>query len=132
MGNSPVMIHKEQLATMLPIWDTVVRAIHANLTADVRLGWAQEMYAFSLAMANLPDGPAEVSYREELLVQPPFDKTLVFDACKPALVRSAHSRSMRVGRVCCACAAAQSAFPQVTLCPKPGLHAPGGPRHSAS
>lgn len=64
----------------------VVRAIHANRTADKTLGWAQEMYAFTLAMANLPGGPSDMSYHQEFMVQPPFDKSLVFDTCSPVQV----------------------------------------------
>jgi hypothetical protein len=70
------------LMEMLPRWDRIARAIHSDLEADKALGWAQEMYAFSLALANNPDGPPEVSYHQELMAQPPFDKGLTFDVCQ--------------------------------------------------
>lgn len=81
-GNSPTMISKAMMIEMLPRWDLTVRAIHADLEADKALGWAQEMFAFSLALANHPMGPPEISYHQEFMAQPPFDKTLIFDMCQ--------------------------------------------------
>jgi hypothetical protein len=52
IGNSPTMISKSQFAALLPRWDATARAIHANADADRDLGWAQEMFAFALALAN--------------------------------------------------------------------------------
>jgi hypothetical protein len=81
-GNSPSMISKAMLAEMLPRWDRTVRAIHADLDADQALGWAQEMFAFSLALANAPSGPPDVSIHQELMAQPPFDHKLLYDKCR--------------------------------------------------
>lgn len=67
---------------MLPRWDRTVRAIHADLEADKALGWAQEMFAFSLALANHPSGTPQVTYHQELMAQPPFDRGLTFDKCQ--------------------------------------------------
>lgn len=80
-GNSPTMISKAMLAELLPRWDRTVRAIHADLEADKALGWAQEMFAFSLALANAPAGPPKLSIHQELMAQPPFDQKLVYDKC---------------------------------------------------
>ena len=78
------MISKAMLAEMLPRWDRTVRAIHADLQADRDLGWAQEMFAFSLALANRPTGPPAVRLRFEWMVQPPFEcqQALLVDPCK--------------------------------------------------
>ena len=81
-GNSPTMISKEMMMEMLPRWDRTVRAIHADLEADKALGWAQEMFAFSLALANHPSGPPDISYHQELMAQPPFDRFLKYDKCQ--------------------------------------------------
>jgi hypothetical protein len=67
---------------MLPRWDRIVRGIHADLHADEALGWAQEMFAFSLALANNPAGPSAISYHQEFMAQPPFDQGLTFDMCQ--------------------------------------------------
>ena len=81
-GNSPTMISKAMLLEMLPRWDRTVRAIHADLSADKALGWAQEMFAFSLALANHPSGPPDISYHQEFMAQPPFDRSLTLDLCQ--------------------------------------------------
>jgi hypothetical protein len=100
IGNSPTMVHKAQFAAMLPRWDCTVRAIHADADADKDLGWAQEMFAFALALANTldeaaagqgssgrlisgkADEGARVEYHDEWMVQPPFTQKLQYDPCQ--------------------------------------------------
>lgn len=81
IGNAPAMISTEMLMELVPRWDRKVRAIHADPDADKGLGWAQEMFAFTLALANSPGGPPEVLLDPLLLAQPPFDRALTVDMC---------------------------------------------------
>lgn len=82
IGNSPTLIAKAQLAEMLPRWDRAARAIHADPTADRDLGWAQEMFAFALALANAPTGPPHVRLQPGWMVQPPFQQALEASGCQ--------------------------------------------------
>eukprot|EP00892_Ulva_mutabilis_P006046 jgi/Ulvmu1/3813/UM018_0024.1 len=75
------MISTDMLTEMLPRWDRTVRAIHADPAADEALGWAQEMFAFTLALANAPAGPPEVLLNQFFMAQPPFDQVLRVDLC---------------------------------------------------
>lgn len=81
IGNAPAMISTEMLVELVPRWDRTVRAIHADTAADKGLGWAQEMFAFTLALANSPGGPPEVLLDPLLMAQPPFDRALTIDMC---------------------------------------------------
>ena len=81
------MIWTQTLAEVVPLWDSTVRAIHADRGADAALGWAQEMYAFSLALASHPKGPIKVAYHVELMVEPPFAFDLRVDTCVTPVVR---------------------------------------------
>jgi hypothetical protein len=78
VGNSPVMIAKEALAPLLPLWANLSIAVKRDTDADRAWGWVQEMYAFSIAAATVapPVGPLEFELRPEFMLQPPWDAAL--------------------------------------------------------
>eukprot|EP00892_Ulva_mutabilis_P007553 jgi/Ulvmu1/516/UM001_0524.1 len=79
IGNSPVIISREMLREVVPRWDRLMRAIHEDEAASEGFGWVKEMYAFTLALANHPDGPPAVTLARCLMAHPPYDRKLVID-----------------------------------------------------
>ena len=75
-GNSPAVISKAQLAELAPRWDRTTRAMSNDSAAVEVFGWPREMFAFGLALANGPEGANGVTYRRNLMAQPPFDQSL--------------------------------------------------------
>lgn len=90
IGNAPTLISTEMFIEMVPRWDRTVRAIHADPEADQALGWAQEMFAFTLALANAPAGPPKVVLNRFFMAQPPFDQVLKIDLCLVRLTGPVH------------------------------------------
>jgi hypothetical protein len=76
------MLSTEMLVEMAPRWDATVRAIHNDKEANEDLGWVQEMFGFTLALANAPGGPPHVRLHPKMMAQPPFDTELMFDPCE--------------------------------------------------
>eukprot|EP00892_Ulva_mutabilis_P007542 jgi/Ulvmu1/515/UM001_0523.1 len=79
IGNSPVIISREMLREVVPRWDRLMRAIHEDEAASEGFGWVKEMYAFTLALANHPDGPPAVTLARCLMSQPPLDSKVMID-----------------------------------------------------
>ncbi|KAK3257519.1 hypothetical protein CYMTET_33395 [Cymbomonas tetramitiformis] len=76
-GNSPVVLHVEDFARVVPLWVDTTEKIDADEEAVKVLGWVREMYAYSIASAlanvtySLPPVP-----KNPLMVQPPADEAL--------------------------------------------------------
>ncbi|KAL6783874.1 hypothetical protein ACKKBG_A03835 [Auxenochlorella protothecoides x Auxenochlorella symbiontica] len=79
IGNSPVMIHKDQFASIVDLWVNTSLAIKADHEADKEFGWVQEMYAYSIASATADGGPIRYDLHKELMIQPPWDDRLSFE-----------------------------------------------------
>ena len=75
-GNSPSVISKQQLAELAPQWDRNTRAMCNDSAAIEAFGWMREMFAFSLALVNGPDGANNVTLSDKLMTQPPHDRGL--------------------------------------------------------
>ncbi|KAK9816450.1 hypothetical protein WJX72_000477 [[Myrmecia] bisecta] len=73
IGNSPVMMHREQLREVVPLWSQLAMDLHNDGEANVTLGWILDMYAFSLASSQVAAGPIEFALHFDLMLQPPFE-----------------------------------------------------------
>eukprot|EP00873_Tetraselmis_striata_P010022 jgi/Tetstr1/430286/TSEL_020113.t1 len=76
LGNSPVIIHKDQLKRIAPLWTELALEMKRNSAVNRAFGWIQEMYAFSLASAIVDEQPIRYDMHMEFLVQPPWDADL--------------------------------------------------------
>ncbi|GAB4823150.1 hypothetical protein N2152v2_010196 [Parachlorella kessleri] len=75
-GNSPVMIHRDQLAAIVDRWLEISFRIKQDQEADKAWGWVQEMYAYCIAAAQAPDGPVVHELHPEFMLQPPWESSL--------------------------------------------------------
>lgn len=73
IGNSPVIIKKEQLKRIAPTWMEVSLAMKNDPEADKTFGWVLEMYGYATASAL-----HGVSYilHKDFMLQPPWDRQL--------------------------------------------------------
>eukprot|EP00887_Chlorella_sp_A99_P004186 scaffold23.g4186.t1 len=76
IGNSPVMIHKGQLASIVDSWANISFALKQDAEADKEFGWVLEMYAYSIASAQAAGGPIQYGLHLEWQLQPPWDSKL--------------------------------------------------------
>ena len=58
IGNSPVMISKEQLREVVPKWHDLAVRMKNDAEADKAFGWVIEMWAYSIASAQVGVGAA--------------------------------------------------------------------------
>eukprot|EP01026_Neomeris_dumetosa_P054104 TRINITY_DN4851_c0_g1_i2.p1 TRINITY_DN4851_c0_g1~~TRINITY_DN4851_c0_g1_i2.p1 ORF type:complete len:370 (-),score=13.63 TRINITY_DN4851_c0_g1_i2:54-1163(-) len=86
IGNSPMIIYKQQLKTIAPIWHDFALRLKKDDEAEKSFGWILEMYAFVLAASQYPDGPLEFQYHYEFQLQPPWDTNLQQVSCYPAQI----------------------------------------------
>ena len=70
IGNSPVMISVESLSRVVPKWHDLAVAMKQDPEADKAFGWVIEMWAYSIASAQVG-----VTYElhPEMMLQPPWD-----------------------------------------------------------
>ncbi|CAM6106291.1 unnamed protein product [Calypogeia fissa] len=73
IGNSPVIIKKEQLMKIAPTWLNTSIAMKDDPEADEKFGWVLEMYGYATASAL--HGVKHV-LREDFMVQPPWQVEL--------------------------------------------------------
>eukprot|EP00246_Nothoceros_aenigmaticus_P006908 TRINITY_DN202_c0_g1_i1.p1 TRINITY_DN202_c0_g1~~TRINITY_DN202_c0_g1_i1.p1 ORF type:complete len:369 (-),score=54.55 TRINITY_DN202_c0_g1_i1:1188-2294(-) len=73
IGNSPVIIKKEQLKKIAPTWMNISLAMKDDPETDKAFGWVLEMYGYATAAA-LHD-VAHILHKDFML-QPPFDTKL--------------------------------------------------------
>lgn len=73
-GNSPSLMHRDDLAAVAPGWRDFSLALHEDPAVRAAVGWVGEMYGFSLACcaARL----WLTLQTQELMVHPPFDVEL--------------------------------------------------------
>jgi hypothetical protein len=73
-GNSPSLMHRDDLAAIAPGWRDFSLALHADPAVRAAVGWVGEMYGFSLAAcaARL----WLTLQKQELMLHPPFDTQL--------------------------------------------------------
>eukprot|EP00899_Mesostigma_viride_P003337 jgi/Mesvir1/13003/Mv06007-RA.1 len=73
VGNSPVLMRKEDLRVVGPSWHNASLHLYADPSARKELGWVLEMYGFALACAV---HGLSVHADKHIMVQPPFDHRL--------------------------------------------------------
>ncbi|EPS66914.1 hypothetical protein M569_07861, partial [Genlisea aurea] len=69
IGNSPVIIHKDDLRKVAPTWMNVSLAMKRDPEADKEFGWVLDMYGYAVASAL--EGVRNL-LRKEFMVQPPW------------------------------------------------------------
>ena len=73
-GNSPSLMHVDDLRLVAPDWAEFSRALHDDKAVRDAVGWVGEMYGFALAACAVG---LELSLRDkELMLHPPFDQEL--------------------------------------------------------
>jgi len=88
-GNAPVIIHKDKLRKIVPLWTEISLKMKGNPSVEKAFGWIQEMYAYSLASALAEEEPVRYDMHMEFMLQPPFDGQMKVRACwPPAIIRS--------------------------------------------
>jgi hypothetical protein len=85
IGNSPVMIHRDQLKPVVEIWSNLSITIKQDEEADQKWGWVQEMFAWSIASTQI-EPPVEYELIPELMLQPPWDSQLTAENGKEAYI----------------------------------------------
>ncbi|KAG9147978.1 hypothetical protein Leryth_003568 [Lithospermum erythrorhizon] len=73
IGNSPVIVGKEELKKIAPTWMNVSLAMKKDPEADKAFGWVLEMYGYAVASAL--HGVGNILYKE-FMIQPPFDRSI--------------------------------------------------------
>jgi len=72
IGNSPVIIHKEQLRQLAEPWSELAIKLKRDKEANSVFGWVLEMWAYALAAANLG---IRHELHDEFMLQPPWDSS---------------------------------------------------------
>ncbi|KAK1275124.1 hypothetical protein QJS04_geneDACA003760 [Acorus gramineus] len=70
IGNSPVIIEKDNLKKIAPTWMNVSLAMKKDPEADKAFGWVLEMYGYAVASAL--HGVGNILYKD-FMIQPPWD-----------------------------------------------------------
>ena len=73
-GNSPSLMHRDDLAALAPGWRDISLALHEDPAVRAAVGWVGEMYGFALAACQA--GLALTLQAQELMLHPPFDAEL--------------------------------------------------------
>lgn len=92
IGNSPAIIHKEQLREILKIWPDLALEMWEHEPTRAAWGWVLEMYAFAFATTLVDSGLIEFTLRPDLMLQPPWDKTEMVDRCTPLEIEDCPKR----------------------------------------
>lgn len=79
IGNSPVMIHRDQFTQIVDTWVDTSFKIKQDKEADTAWGWVQEMYGFSISSSQAAASPIRYDLHKELMLQPPWDASLKAD-----------------------------------------------------
>ncbi len=70
------------MRSVVEIWYNLSMALKADPEADKAFGWILDMYAFSIASAQMEGGPIQYEIHRELMAQPPFDPWLTIEVCR--------------------------------------------------
>jgi hypothetical protein len=70
-GNSPSLMHRDDLAAIAPGWRDVSLALHEDAAVREAVGWVGEMYGFSIAACAA--GLRFALQEQQLMLHPPFD-----------------------------------------------------------
>lgn len=73
-GNSPSLMHRDDLARLAPGWRDFSLALHEDPAVRAAVGWVGEMYGFSLAACSARMWITLQT--QELMLHPPFDTKL--------------------------------------------------------
>ncbi|KAK9826707.1 hypothetical protein WJX74_011081 [Apatococcus lobatus] len=77
IGSSPVIINRDQLAAVVDAWYDISLRLKNDPEADKAFGWVLDMYGWSIASSQHPDGPLQYDlHLLEFMIQPPWDETL--------------------------------------------------------
>ena len=83
IGSSPVMIHLDALRRVVPKWHELAVAMKQDKEADAAFGWVVEMWAYSIASAQV--GVTHETMKHFML-QPPYDKSMSVDGKEAYIV----------------------------------------------
>jgi hypothetical protein len=83
IGSSPVMIHLDALKRVVPKWHELAVAMKRDKEADAAFGWVVEMWAYSIASAQV--GVVHETIKHFML-QPPYDKSMNVDGKEAYIV----------------------------------------------
>jgi hypothetical protein len=64
-GNAPTMMHRDLLALIVEDWYDIALRMKNDPAANKAFGWILEMFAFSIAASQAPDGPLEFDLHGE-------------------------------------------------------------------
>ena len=92
IGNSPTIIHKDQLREILKVWPDLALEMWEHEPTREAWGWVLEMYAFAFSTTLVESGLIEFTLRPDLMLQPPWDKTEMVDRCTPLEVKNCPKR----------------------------------------
>lgn len=70
IGNSPVVVGRDSLKKIAPVWMNVSLAMKKDPETDKAFGWVLEMYAYAVASAL--NGVGNILYKD-FMIQPPWD-----------------------------------------------------------
>lgn len=73
IGSSPVIIAKDDLSLIAPLWHNISVAIKHDPEADKTWGWVLEMYGYTFAAFN---AGVRHTLHKEFMAQPPWDKEI--------------------------------------------------------
>jgi len=76
IGSSPVMISLANLRRVVPAWHELAVAMKKDKEADEAFGWVVEMWAYSIAAAQVG---VKHETLKHFMLQPPYDKKLTID-----------------------------------------------------
>ena len=73
IGSSPAMLHVDALRRVVPKWHELAVAMKRDAQANEAFGWVVEMWAYSIASAQVGVTHELVKH---FMLQPPYDKTM--------------------------------------------------------
>lgn len=79
-GNSPVIISKQQMKNLAPLWRQLAFEIDTYEPSKKYWGWVLEMWAFTISCSQ-QEPPIEFELHPEFMLQPPWDKVPQVNVC---------------------------------------------------
>mmetsp|Transcript_33623 Transcript_33623/g.63237 ORF Transcript_33623/g.63237 Transcript_33623/m.63237 type:complete len:501 (+) Transcript_33623:122-1624(+) len=84
IGNSPVIIHKDQLKPLVSKWHDLALRLKRDSSANKAFGWVLEMWAYAIAAAQMN---IRHELHDEFMLQPPYDNQFYSQKTKkPAMM----------------------------------------------
>ncbi|KAK9797809.1 hypothetical protein WJX73_009693 [Symbiochloris irregularis] len=76
IGNSPVMLHKDNMSAIMEPWYDLSLRFKKDSAVEKAFGWILEMYAYAVASTQKPGGNLPYELHPEMMLQPPWDNRL--------------------------------------------------------